>query len=130
MRTDLAPDKRCAARGFTMIELMIALVLLSLMSAVLFGSLNLAGRSSEAGTAKAESTSGMRLGSEYLRTQLGAQHPQRMHKIQEFPLLFGGDGGGMRLIARPRSARAGRSARPEGSNCPAFLIGLSPSYGR
>jgi len=40
MRTGVNPDKRRSARGFTMIELMIALVLLSLMSAVLFGSLN------------------------------------------------------------------------------------------
>ena len=93
-----APMKR-AVRGFTMIELMIALVLLSLMAAVLFGSLNLAGRSSEAGTAKAESTSGMRLAGEYLRTQLAAQHPQRMHKIQESPLLFGGDADQLRYAA-------------------------------
>ena len=100
-----APVRR-AARGFTMIELMIALVLLSLMSAVLFGSLNLAGRSSEAGTAKAESTSGMRLAGEYLRTQLAAQHPQRMHKIQEFPLLFGGDADQVRYAA-PMPGRVG-----------------------
>ena len=89
-----------SARGFTMIELMIALVLLALMSAVLFGSLNLAGRSSEAGNAKAESSSGMRLASEFLRTQLAAQHPQRMHKIQDFPLLFGGDADQLRYTAQ------------------------------
>ena len=106
MRTVLTPDKRLAARGFTMIELMIALVLLSLMSAVLFGSLNLAGRSSEAGTAKAESTSGMRLAGEYLRTQLAAQHPQRMRKVQEFPLLFGGDAEQLRYAA-PMPGRVG-----------------------
>ncbi len=95
-----------AARGFTMIELMIALVLLALMSAVLFGSLNLAGRSSDAGTAKAEASSGMRLASEYLRTQLAAQHPQRMRKIQEFPLLFGGDPDQLRYTA-PLPGRVG-----------------------
>jgi len=95
-----------AARGFTMIELMIALVLLALMSAVLFGSLNLAGRSSDAGTAKAEASSGMRLASEYLRTQLAAQHPQRMRKIQEFPLLFGGDPDQLRYAA-PLPGRVG-----------------------
>jgi type II secretory pathway component PulJ len=60
-----------------MIELMIALVLLALMSAVLFGSLNLAGRSSDAGAAKADASSGMRLAGDYLRTPLAAQHPQR-----------------------------------------------------
>ena len=91
---------RTASRGFTMIELMIALVLLALMSAVLFGSLNLAGRSSEAGTAKAEASSGMRLAGDYLRTQLAAQHPQRMHKIQDFPLLFGGESDQLRYAAQ------------------------------
>jgi general secretion pathway protein J len=79
------------ARGFTLIELLIALGLLALMSAVLFGSLRLAGRSWDAGEAKAESTSGMRLAGEYLRSQLTGQHPQRMRKILEFPLLFAGD---------------------------------------
>lgn len=94
------------ARGFTMIELMIALVLLALMSAVLFGSLNLAGRSSDAGTAKAEASSGMRLAGDYLRTQLAAQHPQRMRKRQDFPLLFGGDAEQMRYAA-PLPGRVG-----------------------
>ena len=86
-------------RGFTMVELMIALVLLALMSAVLFGSLNLAGRSSDAGAAKADASSGMRLAGDYLRTQLAAQHPQRMRKVQDFPLLFGGEGDQLRYAA-------------------------------
>ena len=77
-------------RGFTLVELLIALALFALMSAVLFGSLRLAGRSTDAGDEKAQASSGMRLASEFLRTQLSAQHPQRMRKILEFPLLFGG----------------------------------------
>lgn len=93
-------------RGFTMIELMIALVLLALMSAVLFGSLNLAGRSSDAGNAKAEASSGMRLAGDYLRTQLTAQHPQRMRKLQDFPLLFGGESDQLRYAA-PMPGRVG-----------------------
>jgi general secretion pathway protein J len=95
-----------AVRGFTMIELMIALVLLALMSAVLFGSLNLAGRSSDAGNAKAEASSGMRLAGNYLRTQLAAQHPQRMRKLAEFPLLFGGETDQLRYTA-PMPGRVG-----------------------
>jgi general secretion pathway protein J len=82
-----------------MIELMIALVLLALMSAVLFGSLNLAGRSSDAGAAKADASSGMRLAGDYLRTQLAAQHPQRMRKVQGFPLLFSGEADQLRYAA-------------------------------
>ncbi len=92
--------------GFTMIELMIALVLLALMSAVLFGSLNLAGRSTDAGTAKSEASSGMRLAGDYLRTQLAAQHPQRMRKLQDFPLLFGGESDQLRYAA-PLPGRVG-----------------------
>ena len=54
-----------------MVELMIALVLLALMSAVLFGSLNLARAAAPTpATAKADASSGMRLAGDYLRTQL------------------------------------------------------------
>src|SRR4030095_6686425 len=78
-------------RGFTLVELLVALGLLALMSAVLFGSLGLACESWAAGEAKPEATSGMRLAGDYLRAQLSSQHPQRMRKITEFPLLFAGD---------------------------------------
>jgi general secretion pathway protein J len=90
---------RHRARGFTLIELVIALSLFALMSAVLFGSLQLAGRTWDAGEAKAEANSGMRLAGDYLRTQLSAQHPQRMRKITEFPLLFSGKGDEVRFAA-------------------------------
>jgi general secretion pathway protein J len=93
-------------RGFTLVELMIALSLFALMSAVLFGSLRLAGRSTDAGDEKVQASSGMRLASDYLRTQLTAQHPQRMRKILEFPLLFGGSESEVRFTA-PLPARVG-----------------------
>jgi len=91
--------QRLRTRGFTLLELLIALTLLGLMSAVLFGSLNLAGRSWEAGETKSVATSGMRLASGYLRTQLSSQHPQRMRKIAEFPLLFAGEREELRYTA-------------------------------
>ncbi len=94
------------ARGFTLVELLIALSLFALMSAVLFGSLRLAGRTWDAGEAKAEANSGMRLAGDYLRTQLAAQHPQRMRKITEFPLLFSGKSDEMRFAA-PLPGRVG-----------------------
>jgi len=79
-----------ACAGFTLLELTIALVLLGLLSAVLFGSLQLAGRSTDSGEAKADAASSMRLAQEFLRTNLEAQHPLRMRKIVELPLLFRG----------------------------------------
>jgi general secretion pathway protein J len=99
-------NARRVAGGFTLIELLIALSLFALMSAVLFGSLRLAGRTWDAGEAKAESTSGMRLAGDYLRSQLAAQHPQRMRKLNEFPLLFGGTGDEVRFAA-PVPGRVG-----------------------
>lgn len=90
---------RTRQRGFTLVELLIAVGLLALMSAVLFGSLGFAGRSWDAGEAKAENSAGMRLAGDYLRTQLASQHPQRMRKIVEFPLLFGGDRDEVRFAA-------------------------------
>lgn len=92
--------------GFTLVELLIAISLLALMSSVLFGSLNLAGRSWDAGEAKAESTANMRLASDYLRTQLSSQHPQRMRKRLEFPLLFAGEREEIRYAA-PLPGRVG-----------------------
>jgi general secretion pathway protein J len=95
-----------ATRGFTLIELLIALGLLALMSSVMFGSLRLAGRSVDAGDAKAEANSGMRLAENYLRAQLSSQHPQRMRKMKEFPLLFGGTRDEVRFSA-PLPGRVG-----------------------
>jgi general secretion pathway protein J len=81
---------RHANRGFTLLELTIALTLLALLSAVLFGSLRLAGRSTASGTAKVEAAESMRLAQDFLRTNLEAQHPLRMRKIIEWPILFRG----------------------------------------
>jgi general secretion pathway protein J len=91
-------------RGFTLLELVIALTLLALMSSVLYGALGFAGRAWEGGEAKAEATAGMRLAQSFLRMQLENQHPLRMRKMTDFPLLFGGDRDELRFAA-PLPAR-------------------------
>ena len=118
--------RRRRAAGFTLVELIIALTLMALpfRGAVRFA------RPREPqlrtrGEAKAESTSEMRLAAQFLRSQVESQHPQRMRKVQEFPLLFTGDrdamtyaaslpervqGGGV-LAVSPRGAPARRQAR-------------------
>jgi general secretion pathway protein J len=87
------------AGGFTLLELTIALVLLALLSAVLFGSLRLAGRSTDRGEKSAEAAASMRLAEEFLRTNLEGQRPQRMRKIAELPLLFSGSATELRYAA-------------------------------
>jgi len=84
------PGWRRRARGFTLLELVIALTLLALMSTVLFGALGFAGRSWEGGEAKADAIAGMRLSEGFLRSQIAAMHPLRMRRMAEFPLVFVG----------------------------------------
>lgn len=94
-------------RGFTLLELMVALVLLALLSAVLFGSLRLAGRSTDGGEQKAEDSASMRLVQSFLRANLEAQHPLRMRKIVDWPLLFTGTGDEIRYAAELPARVAG-----------------------
>ena len=87
------------SRGFTLVELMIALVLLALLSAVLYGSLGFAATTLDRGEAKVDATSGMRLAQAFLRANLEEQHPLRMRKILEWPLVFTGDREELRYAA-------------------------------
>jgi general secretion pathway protein J len=75
-------------RGFTLIELSVAIVILALISSVLYGSLSLAGNSWNRGEAKAQQTSEMRLTEGFLRRTLTAQHPLRLRKAVGQPLYF------------------------------------------
>ena len=95
--------------GFTLIELVIALTLLALLSAVLFGSLRLAGRSTDSGQAKVEQAASMRLAQDFLRANLEAQHPLRLRRIIEWPLLVRGARDELRYAADlpPRVAGGG-----------------------
>jgi prepilin-type N-terminal cleavage/methylation domain-containing protein len=77
-------------RGFTLIELSIALVLLALMASTLYGSLSLAGTSWDRGEAKAQQTGEMRLTEDFLRRTLTSQHPLRLQTVIEKPLYFAG----------------------------------------
>jgi len=84
-------------------------VLLALLAAVLGGALNLASTSLDRGEAKVEDTSGMRLTQAFLRANLEGQHPLRMRKIVELPLLFVGEREELRYTAAlpPRVAGGG-----------------------
>jgi general secretion pathway protein J len=91
-------------RGFTLIELVIALMLLALMSSVLFGALQLAGRSWDGGEAKVAQVTEMRQTQQFLREQIAGAYPQRLPKAADFPLLFSGEREELRFSA-PLPAR-------------------------
>ena len=126
-----AGARRCS--GFTLLELTIALTLLALLSAVLFGSLRLAGRSTQSGQARTEASASMRLAQDFLRTNLEAQHPLRMRKMLEWPLLFRGARNEVRYTADlpPRVAGGGiwyyrLSVRSEDPRSPLTLERIVP----
>lgn len=86
-------------RGFTLLELLIALTLLALMASVLFGSLRLAARSWDAGEAKVAQVAEMRQTESFLRAQIASALPKRMTKAVDLPLLFAGTGDELRYAA-------------------------------
>ncbi len=88
---------RCA--GFTLIELIAALVLLALMSSVIYSALSLAGRAWDGGEAKATQVSEMRQAHEFLREELAAQFPLRLKKAVDLPLMFVGERDELRYTA-------------------------------
>ena len=96
-------------RGFTLLELTIALVLMALMGSVLVGSVRLAAKSWDTGEAKAEEVSAMRQTGEFLRAQLVGAFPQRLRKAVGLPVLFAGESGEVRYAAAlpPRVAEGG-----------------------
>jgi general secretion pathway protein J len=78
------------SRGFTLVELTIALVLMAAIAALLYGSLSLAARTWDGGEAKMQQVSDLRTTQTYLRAQIAAQYPQRLWKMTGLPLLFAG----------------------------------------
>lgn len=86
-------------RGFTLVELTVALALMAMLAAVLFGALSLAARSWDAGEGKVDEVAGMRQVESYLREQLAALYPQRLRKSAEVPLLFAGEQEELRYAA-------------------------------
>jgi len=90
---------RSRHRGFTLLELMIALLLMAGIATILYGSRALAARSWDGGEAKVDQVSDMRSSLSYLRTQLAEQYPQRLWKSPELPLLFAGERDELRYAA-------------------------------
>lgn len=121
-------------RGFTLIELSVALVLLALMASVLYGSLSLAGTSWDRGEAKAQQTSEMRLTEAFLRRTLASQHPLRFQKVVGKPLYFAGTGDSLSYAAAlPGRAGAGMyyfkiAVTPNGDSSRLTLARLIPDY--
>jgi general secretion pathway protein J len=122
-------------QGFTLLELIVALLLLTLMSALLYGSLSLSANSWDRGEAKAQQASDMRLTEGFLRQALSAQHPLLFHKVADQPLYFLGTSDSLSFAAALPARTGGGmyyfriALTPAGETSRLTLARLWPDYG-
>ena len=97
---------RAAMSGFTLMEALIALAILSLLLATIFGSLRVTSRSWEVAARHSENNEALRLGVDFMRRQIEQAIPLRMNDGEEVRLLFVGESERLRF-ASPLPMHAG-----------------------
>ena len=96
------PNSACKRRagGFTLVELLVALVLLGFIAVLMVGGLRFGARAWEAGDARIERIADVQVAQRFLRRQIGAARPLAARQDgQTTAIGFAGDGTRMRLIA-------------------------------
>jgi len=78
-------------RGFTLVEIMIALTLLSMLLLLLFGSLHTASRSWQSGTRKTEQNDELRVIAGFIRRQIAQSIPLEWANREEVRMVFQGE---------------------------------------
>ena len=86
-------------RGFTLVELLIALSLVALITVLLYSGLRLGTRAWEGVEASAERTGGLRLAHNFLTRALAQARPVRLVFDGESRLVFSGDEEGLELAS-------------------------------
>ena len=99
--------KIIAAQGFTLIEIMVALVLLSMTLLLLFSSLYTATKYWKIGENKIEKNDEVRLVSQFIRKQISQTVPLMWVDKKERKLLFQGESGELFFISTLPSHRGG-----------------------
>ncbi|MCU7878100.1 MAG: prepilin-type N-terminal cleavage/methylation domain-containing protein [Candidatus Thiodiazotropha sp. (ex Lucinoma borealis)] len=94
------------ASGFTLLELMISLVLMSLILMLLFSGLDLGSRSWQKSAEKAERMSGEQLTFDYLRRTLSGMFNQQLGEGEDRESLFSGTHHALRWVG-PTTSQAG-----------------------
>lgn len=107
-------------RGFTLLELLIGMVLLSLMLTLLFGALRLGARSWDSGDKRAEEIAQMRSVHGFLRRELGQVFLLRWKKDNDSRLAFDGGPDALKFVA-PLAGQVGGGGL--------YLMGLTLEQG-
>jgi len=95
-------------RGFTLLEVVVALALFSILMTLVYGALDTAVRAFEAGQERTGEASQRRVVSEFLARNIAAAAPIAVADGREWSLLFGGDAASLHWVAElPAHAGAG-----------------------
>lgn len=100
MRTVRVQHPRRRQRGFTLLELIVALSLTVLITLAVFGALQLAARAGEKGSAHSDRTNEIRVVRDWMRRQIEHARPIRIkNESGETVVAFWGEGAAVRFIA-------------------------------
>lgn len=111
---------RRAQSGFTLIEMVLAMVLLAAMLGMAWGGFSFALRAWEAGDTHGHRTSDLRLAESFLRREISEIFPMRWKDPMQLRFAFAGERERMRFV----------SARPPGITAPGLaLVGLDLEAG-
>lgn len=95
-------------RGFTLVELVVAMVILGAMLALLYSGLNFAARSWDAGDANGQRMADRRIGENFLRRELTELFPMRWKEPTTLQFAFEGEKDHMRFVSsRPAGITQG-----------------------
>lgn len=92
--------KHDLTKGFTLLELLIAITLLGLIMASLFGGLRLAARSWDAGEARVDRATHLRAVTRFLKNELNSIYPMRWKKATTPALAFVGEKDSIQFIGQ------------------------------
>ena len=96
--TGAVPPARCRSAGFTLVELLVAIVILLAIMTAAFGAVRVAGRSVEIGNQRADASDETRALIDFLRRQFGQLVAvSRDHEVTQF--AFAGETTRLRFIA-------------------------------
>jgi len=91
--------RRCGVGGFTLVELLVAIMILTLVMTASFGAVRIASRSWEAGLSRADATEEMRTVSDFLRRRFVQMSAFVWQEGNEERIAFAGDRRHLRFIA-------------------------------